>query len=61
MMTVKQFIKKYVATQEQGRAENDLDEIVEALENRSYNQANNDARSLLRGVVNELKERWQRS
>ena len=61
MMTVKQFIKKYVAPQEQGRAENDLDEIVEALENRSYNQANNDARSLLRGVVNELKERWQRS
>src|SRR5208282_2413101 len=55
MMTVKQFIKKYVATQERVRAEVELNNIVDALENRGYNEAIRDVAQELHGLATELK------
>lgn len=47
-MTIKQFIKKYVAPQERDRAEEALEETITDRENVAYNEALRDVQQQLR-------------
>ena len=55
IMTIKQFLKKYVPKTHRLEAEEMMDEMLMDEQERSYAEGVSDARIRLRGVINEMR------